>query len=300
MKKIVVVGSLNRDTVLQVPRIPAPGETILCDQREYHNGGKGGNQAAAIARLGGNVSMIGCVGCDDAGHALLSSLAGAGVDTAKIERNPQADTGCAYICVGADGQNSIVVYPGANSQVRPEMLDQCREMLAEASYCVVQMEIPSITVEYLCKLCVGLGVKVLLNPAPARALDPKVFPLLEYIVPNETELQILAGEEGTYEMLAQKIFHMGAKHVIVTLGEMGCMLVDSDGTAYFPAQKVASVDTTAAGDAFVGGFMLGISEGMHISDSIRFATKAAAFSTTRKGAQPSLGTRDEIDAFFIE
>ncbi len=298
MGKIVVVGSLNRDIVMQVPHIPEPGETILCSSIDYFNGGKGANQATAIARLGGTVSMIGCVGADDAGDALIKSLSEAGVDTASIEQSPTVGTGSAYISVSEEGQNSIIVYPGANSLVSPKTLSKFHSVLTGASYCVVQMEVPVATVEAVCRICNALGVKVLLNPAPAQTIDSSIFPLIEYIVPNETELQILVNEQGSYEELAQKLYKKGVKHVIVTLGEEGCMLVDKNGVSSFPAVKVKCVDTTAAGDAFIGGFIVGISEGLPISLSIEFANKAAGFAITRKGAQASLGSRAELDAFF--
>lgn len=298
MCKIVVVGSLNRDIVMQVPHIPKPGETILCSSIDYFNGGKGANQATAIARLGGTVSMIGCVGTDDAGEALIKSLCEAGVDTAGIEQSSAAGTGSAYISVSADGQNSIIVYPGANSLVSPEMLNRFQSILAGASYCVVQMEIPIASVEAVCRICNLLGVKVLLNPAPAQIIDSAIFPLIEFIVPNETELQILVNEQGTHTELAQKLYKKGVKHVIVTLGEDGCLLVNHNGVSSFPAQKVKCIDTTAAGDAFIGGFIVGISQGLNIYQSVDYANKAAGFAITRRGAQVSLGTKAELDSFF--
>lgn len=298
MKKILVAGSLNLDIVLHVAHIPAPGETILSRRREFHEGGKGGNQAVAAARLGAHIAMLGCVGQDEAGNMLISSLKNAGVDVSHIRRTPDAETGCAYIYVSDEGQNNIVVFPGANYFVDTEIIDQNLALIKGASYCVVQMEIPVKTLEHLCKVCAGLGVQVILNPAPAQPIDPEVLSMVDFIIPNETELQIMTGVSGDYEEQARELLRMGVKHVIVTLGEKGCLLADDKGTAYFPARKVCAVDTTAAGDAFIGGFTQGLAEGMSIEESIHFATQVAAFSTTRKGAQPSLGTKNEVEAFF--
>ncbi|HOR12335.1 MAG TPA: PfkB family carbohydrate kinase, partial [Clostridia bacterium] len=150
----------------------------------------------------------------------------------------------------------------------------------------------------VCRICNLLGVKVLLNPAPAQTIDSAILPLIEYVVPNETELQILVNEQGSYEELAQKLYKKGVKHVIVTLGEDGCLLVNHNGVSNFPAQKVKCIDTTAAGDAFIGGFIVGISQGLNIYQSVDYANKAAGFAITRRGAQVSLGTKAELDSFF--
>lgn len=294
--KILVVGSINMDVVIRVPHIPIEGETLMARGIAYHGGGKGANQATAVGRLGGEADMIGRIGRDDYGKMLLQSLIDSGLSASGIEFDGQEPTGTAYINVSDRGENNIVVHPGANAKLAPEQIRRHERLFDEAKYCLIQMEIPLDTIEEAIRICRSKGVKVLLNPAPARALRAEMLRDLYIIVPNESELDTLCPAPGTIEQKAQRLYETGVRNVIVTLGSKGSMLVNGNGVQYFDAVAVQPVDTTAAGDTFIGGLAVGLSENREIESAIRFASLAAAIAVGREGAQTSIPDRRTVSA----
>jgi ribokinase len=300
LKKIVVVGSINMDVVIRVPRIPAVGETVLAKGQNLFGGGKGANQAIAASRLGGNVYMIGRLGDDVYGKKLHQELVKSNVNVEGVEFDPEVPTGTAYIYVSDQGENNIVVNPGANSKVDRNQIDRYEELFHDAEYCVIQMEIPIDTVEYVITLCKKKKLKVILNPAPAHALSDEAFKNLYIISPNETELDILCEGNGSLEEKAEVLHNKGVKNVIVTLGEKGCMMVNNGGVKYFPAPPFSPVDTTAAGDAFVAGITVGLCEKMELGKAIKFASYVAGITISREGAQASLPARKMVDSYFLK
>lgn len=298
MKKIVVVGSINMDVVIRVPHIPAVGETVLASSQSLYGGGKGANQAIAASRLGGSVYMIGRLGDDAYGNKLRSALTESGVNARGVEFDSEAPTGTAYIYVSDKGENNIVVNPGANGKVDIDQIKRYEQLFEGAEYCVIQMEIPIDTVEYVIALCKEKNIKVMLNPAPAHLLNDEAFKDLYMLLPNETELAILCEDNGNLEEMAENLHEAGIHNVIVTLGEKGCMLVNDDGVKHFPAPPFSPVDTTAAGDSFVAGITVGLSEGMDLEKAIRFASYAAGVTISKEGAQASLPDRKTVDSYF--
>ena len=297
MKKLVVIGSSNVDTVIRVPHIPAPGETLLSKSLDLCYGGKGANQAAAIARLGGDITMIACVGEDAFGQSMCANLAGYGVKMDGVVQMAGAQSGAAYIYVSDEGENNIVVHPGANSLLSPEVVARQAHLLEGASYCIIQLEIPLDTLYFVAQLCREKGIRLILNPAPAAPLDYACLQDTWMIAPNEGELDLLIPGEGDVATKAKALRQKGFEHVLVTLGAQGCLLVDGLGVQRFPAGPVAKVvDTTAAGDSFIGALAFGLSSGFSLECSIGFANRSAAITVSRAGAQPSLPTLAEVQA----
>lgn len=300
MKKIVVIGSLNMDCVIETPHMPNPGETVSGRRVTLIPGGKGANQAYAAGILGGNVSMIGAVGADSFGEALRSNLAHAGVDISSLSVIENEPTGQAFITVDDHGENSIIIIAGTNGLVTKEVVEKYRGQIEDSDIVIMQLEIPLETVQYVKNLAVELGKMVILDPAPAvRDLPDGFFENIDYIKPNETELQILTGKkleteeelaDGAREMLAK-----GVKQVIVSLGDKGCLLVSPEKEKFFPANKVKAVDTTAAGDSFTAAFALALSEGKSCEEAICFGQKVSSIVVTRKGAQTSIPRREEVE-----
>lgn len=301
MKKILVVGSLNMDSVVETPSMPKAGETISGRSVTLIPGGKGANQAYAAGKLGGNVGMIGAVGADSFGEALKSNLEKVHVDTTGVEIMEGETTGQAFITVDDNGENSIIIIAGTNGLVSKELIERNRRLVEESDIVVMQFEIPLDVVEYVKDLAVSLGKQVILDPAPAvPGLPDSFWKGIDYIKPNETELAILTGRErktdaelaeGAREMIAK-----GVKRVIVTLGSEGCMYVTADTEKHFPAKKVKAVDTTAAGDSFTAGFALALSMDRSVEEAICLGQKVSAIAVTRKGAQTSVPAMEEIEA----
>ncbi len=302
--RIVVIGSANMDLVVRVEHIPAPGETVLGGAFVTVPGGKGANQAVVAARLGAQVEFVGRVGADVFGDALLAALSEAGVDTRLIARDPDQPSGVALIGVDAQGQNAIIVAPGANGQVGPADIDAARESIAAAQAVVIQLEIPRETVAYAVGAAKAAGTQVILNPAPVRHTHPLPGPLLrqvDLLTPNEHEAANLLGLESpeglTWEEVAAELRARGVGTVVITLGAEGCLLASEEGLRRLPALPVTPVDTTAAVDCFTGALAVALAEGGSLDAAAQFATRAAALSVTRLGAQPSLPTRAEVDSF---
>jgi ribokinase len=293
MPQIAVVGSLNLDTTVRVPRLPQPGETVLGSDHFSDTGGKGANQAVAAARLGRRVSMVGMVGDDDAGRQLIAALDRDGVDVSNIASS-DTGSGMAVITVDEAGENMIVVDPGANGVFTVKALEPMTTAVATADVVVLQLEIPLPTVAAAVEMATGV---VVLNPAPAASLDPEVLASVTVLVPNATELALLAGAEVPATPtdaidLARRLD--GPDAVVVTLGAAGAVVVGDNGALHVPAPVVEAVDPTAAGDAFCGGLADALVRGEGLEDAVRWAVRVGAVTATRWGAQSSLPTREEV------
>jgi ribokinase len=311
MPNILVVGSLNADLVVRAPRFPQPGETISGEDLQVIPGGKGANQAVAAARHGANVAMLGRVGKDNFGDLLLENLRSNRVETELIRRD-DASTGTAIIVVDADGQNSIVLSAGANGNVSSSDVENASFSIF--NLLLLQMEIPTPTVLSAARRAKENGVRVILNPAPAKELADELIALADFIVPNETELSILTGMEvkdfPSAAAASRKLRERGAQNVIVTLGSKGALLVTGEEVTHVEAYPVEVVDTTAAGDAFIGGFAAKLLESasllsvrkqapaFQITSAVRYACACGALAATRFGAQPSLPTKEEVERFM--
>ena len=298
-KPILVVGSLNMDLVVRVPRHPRPGETLLGGAFQTFPGGKGANQAVAAARLGKPVRMIGRVGADEFGDALLATLQNDGVDTRCVQQDAQAASGVALITVSADGQNTIVVAAGANGRLSAQDVTAAEAAFIDAGAVVLQLEIPLPAVEAAARLGRKHGAAVVLNPAPAQPLSDELLALADYLVPNQTELELLSGQPDL-ERGMRALMERGVRNLVVTLGERGARWVSPAGTLDAPAFAVRAVDTVAAGDAFVGAFSAALAEGRPVQEALLRGNAAGALAVTRAGAQPSLPTRAELEAFLRE
>lgn len=299
MSKILVIGSLNMDFVIDVWKMPLAGETILGKSLELVPGGKGANQAYAVGKLGSDVAMIGAVGNDVYGEKLISNLESVGVNTDGIEKLDGVPTGNAFITVDENGENSITVIQGANALLDRSIIDKHINLIEECEAVIMQLEIPLDTVSYVKEIAGKMGKKIILDPAPARNdLSDEFLAGFDIVKPNETELQTLLSEElNTKEELiagARKLQEKGIKDVIVTLGGDGSFLVRDDECIFFDAEKVKAVDTTAAGDCFTAAFTSHITEGHTYEEAIRFGNKVSAIVVTRKGAQTSIPSMEEV------
>ncbi|MFQ5421230.1 MAG: ribokinase [Anaerolineae bacterium] len=295
---MTVVGSLNMDLVTRAPRIPIPGETVIGGDLETVPGGKGANQAVAAARLGVQVSMVGHVGTDVFAQQLKENLAADGIDQRFVTAVPGA-SGVALIVVDNAGQNSIVVAPGANAALTPADVDAAAAAIQSAGVLLLQLETPPATVQRAAQIAHDAGVTVILNPAPAQPLPPKLLALVDILIPNESETAALTGlPTGNQEQIEAAAAHLrqsGVGTVILTLGERGALLARPDETVLIPAFPVNRVvDTTAAGDAFVGGVATVIAEGKSLHEAIVTGNAAGALAVTKAGAQPSLPMRAEV------
>lgn len=295
-RHIVVVGSANADLAVEIDHRPAPGETILGSDLVVTPGGKGANQAVAAGLLGGSVAFVGCVGRDAYGDMLESSLRDAGVELSGLRR-VDAPSGNALIMLTPDGENSIVVSPAANRQVTPELLDQVAGVLDGAGVIVAQLEIPMATIERLAER--SGESRFVLNAAPAAELSGEVLRACDPLVVNETEALFLLGEGFDVEdpeRLAKGLLELGVRSVVVTLGAKGALVAEGGEVTQVPAVKAEAVDTTGAGDSFVGALAVRLAEGAGLVEAARFAAKVAAVAVTRSGAQASYPTRAELQA----
>jgi len=298
--RVAVVGSLNMDLVARAPRLPRPGETLAARAFAQVAGGKGGNQAVAAARLGARVAMVGCVGADPNGERLRAGLVAEGIDCAALETAAHAPTGVALIVVDDASQNAIVVVAGSNGEVTPDTVARHEAVLAHADVVVCQLETPADAVRAALAAARRLGRTTILNPAPAAGpLPDDWLPLVDWLVPNELEAAALTGlavtSPGEALLAADALRAAGANNVLVTLGAQGvCVLSGDEPAAHWPVPPVAAVDTTAAGDTFIGGLAAQLAAGVAPHAAIRFAQRAAALSVTRAGAQPSIPTLAEM------
>jgi ribokinase len=295
---IVVLGSLNMDLVLEVARAPEGGETLSGRSLRLIPGGKGANQAVACARLGGRVAMIGRVGRDEFGDQLRKGLAQDDIVLDYLSTDDQAHTGVALIMVDDSAQNRIVIVPGANGAFTSAQVDQAEDLLDQAELVLLQLEIPLPSVTRAIERAARAGKKILLNPAPAQPLPAQWWAHIHYLVPNETEATLLTGihvtDPSAAAAAARELQSRGVRNVLVTLGPQGVLIADSQGARHYNPPSVKAVDTTAAGDTFIGGLAVGLTEGMQLDDAAKFAMRAASLSVTRVGAQTSIPYRSEV------
>jgi ribokinase len=292
---IAVVGSINLDLVVTVERHPAPGETVMGGDRRELPGGKGANQAVAAARLGRRVAMVGCVGDDQAGRELLASLAAAGVDGSRVRVVEGAPSGTACVAVSEDGENQIVVSPGANARLGPGDVAAAGAALEAAAVTLLQLEVPLETVAAAARAATGT---VVLTPAPVQALADELLDQVDVLVPNRVELGQLAGGPApeSVEQAVELAGRLAARAVVVTLGADGALVVEGGQASHVPAVPVTAVDTTAAGDAFCGGLADALAAGASLKDAARRAVRVAAAACLRPGAQASLPTPADVRA----
>jgi ribokinase len=297
-KKIIVVGSTNMDMVVKTSHIPAHGETVLGGSFFMNPGGKGANQAVAVARLGGEVIFISKMGNDVFGKQSFQLFDEEGIDTMYILSDDELPSGVALITVDNAGENSIVVAPGANANLLPADILAALAEIDQASIVLMQLEIPLETVKFIVQYLSSKNVQVILNPAPATILPSELLTHIDIITPNKTEASMLSGIEvmdiETAKKAAQIIHEMGVKNVVVTMGPLGAVTFYNNEFHIVPAQQVETVDTTAAGDVFNGALAVSLSEGKELIDAVRFACEAAAVSVTRLGAQSSIPYRNEL------
>ena len=289
--KISVIGSINMDQTVTAERIPLKGETLHGDTLSYIPGGKGANQAVAMARLGADVEMFGCVGDDSHGQALIDNLAEKGVKTGNIRKIAGVPTGLAIITLG-ENDNTIIVVAGANRKVDCEYVDSIKEDLLKSDYVVLQHEIPEATVEYVVNICHENGIKIVLNPAPAREVKKEVLEKITWLTPNEHEAKILFGADTNTEELLKAY----PEKLVITLGSDGVAAAKKDGTIiHVPVRPAKVADTTGAGDTLNGAFCTMLAENADLEIALRFANTAASLSTEKFGAQTGMPTREEVE-----
>jgi ribokinase len=302
MKHIVVIGSSNTDMIIRVPRIPAPGETILGGEFFTAAGGKGANQAVGAARAGGRVKFVARVGNDMFGERAVAAVKRDGIDVRHVLRDNRAASGAALIFVASNGENSIAVAGGANAKLSTADVRRVAGAIAGAAALVLQLETPLASVQLAARLAVKAGVPVILNPAPAQPLPSALLKLVTILTPNETEAGLLTHSKvnspGAAAKACATLRARGVGTVILTMGARGAFVSEPSGSKLIPGFKVKAVDTTAAGDIFNGALAVALAEGKTLDDAIRFANAAAAISVTRLGAQPSAPQRAEIDGFL--
>ena len=302
-QQILVVGSTNTDMVIKAAHLPRPGETILGGTFFMNPGGKGANQAVAIARLGAPVTFICKTGTDIFGHQSQQLFEAEGINTSYVFSDPQNPSGVALISVDDKAENCIVVASGANANLTPEDLKKAEEAIDQCDIVLLQLEIPMETVEYVAKIAFEKGKKVILNPAPAQPLSAKLLSHLYLFTPNESEAEMISGvkitDEASANEAAQVLSEKGVQNVIITLGSKGALVYSNGESEIVPAYKVNAIDTTAAGDVFNGALTVALSEGRDLKEASRFGCKASAISVTRSGAQSSAPYRNEVDIFRI-
>jgi len=297
--RIVVVGSSNTDMILQLDRIPRAGETVLGGEFTIAAGGKGANQAVAAARAGGEVTFVARLGRDVLGEQALAGFRRDGIQTECVGRDPKAPSGVALIFVARDGENCIAVAGGANGRLSSADVRRAKRFIRRASSVLLQLEIPLETVESAAAIAAAAGVRVILNPAPARELPDRLLRAVSILTPNETEAELLTGvrvtDDRSAAAAAARLRDRGVEVVVVTLGARGAWVAGPAGQRRVPGCRVRTVDTTGAGDVFNGALAVALGEGRPLEAAVRFANAAAALSVTRLGAQPSAPMRAKID-----
>ncbi|MEK0179167.1 MAG: ribokinase [Oscillatoriales cyanobacterium] len=300
---IIVFGSINLDLVAKTPRLPVPGETIIGSNFLTAGGGKGANQAVAAARLGVSTHMIGRVGNDNFGEELLTNLQSYGLNTDNISIDKNSHSGVAIIAVDDGGQNNIIVIPGANNHLGDADIERLQKLLPGATSLLLQLEIPLEVVHRAALIACEAGVRVILDPAPARSdLPLDLYPLIDTIAPNEVEASQLVGfavhDTETAIKAAKKLQERGVKNAIVKLGDRGVVAVTADRTLFVPAFAVEAIDTVAAGDAFNGGLAAALDAGLSFSEAVVWGAAAGALCVTKMGAQVAMCDRATFDAFL--
>lgn len=302
MKKICVIGSINVDLVTKADRYPKPGETIIGNDFNTFPGGKGANQAAAAGRLGADVCMIGKVGDDEFGVQMIETLKNSGVDTVGIDIMKDTRTGVACIQVVDSGQNSIVIYQGANAGVTEEFIMSKKNLIDKSDIIMIQLEIPMSTVVAVVKYAKRKGKVIVFDPAPVQKINEELYSYIDIITPNETEIQTLTGLQVLSEeeviTASRSLIDKGVNAVIHKAGKKGAYLVGINKFERFPTYDVKVIDTTAAGDSFNAGLAVALSQGKSIEESIDFANLVASISTTKFGAQSAMPTMKECNDFL--
>ncbi|GIK39676.1 MAG: ribokinase [Chloroflexota bacterium] len=300
---VVVFGSINMDLVVRTPRLPAPAETITGHEFFTAPGGKGANQAVAAARLGVPTQMVGRVGGDAFGQELRQNLLSAGADVSAVFIDPVVSSGVAVIAVDDNAQNNIIIVPGANGRVGQDDLDRLESSLAGAKVLLLQLEVPLEAVVAAARLAHERGLTIVLDPAPAQELPAELYTLVDIITPNEVEAGQLVGvsikNPNDAAGAARMLLSLGVKTVMVKMGALGVLYAQAESEPILaPAFEVQAVDTVAAGDAFNGGLAAALVEGKALPEAVRWGAAAGALSATKMGAQPSMPTRAEFDAFL--
>ncbi len=299
---VLVIGSANMDLVAGVDRFPLPGETVFGGRFGMFPGGKGANQAVACARLGSRTWFVGRMGRDVLRERLLASMKRDGIRLANVRTDPRASTGMALITVDRNGQNEIVVLSGSNMNVRPPDIDAVRRLFPKVAVVLLQLEIPVPAIARAVAHASACGAIVLLNPAPAAKLPLRILKGVDVLTPNQTEAAVLTGrrvnDPDSAARAAGDLLRTGVRHVVITMGEAGCLLASEGLTRHFPAPRVGPVDTTAAGDAFNGALAHALSSGLAITEALPLANRVAALAVTKMGAQDSMPTMREVRKFF--
>jgi len=300
--RILVVGSSNTDMVIRSHHLPKPGETVIGGTFTMNPGGKGANQAVAIARLRGHVSFICKTGSDMFGYQSQQLFKEEGIDTSHLFTDSNYPSGVALIMVDEQAENCITVASGANAQLMPSDLSNVGEAIDQADIILMQLEIPIETVTYVAEIATQKGKKVILNPAPAQPLPMDLFSHIHILTPNETEAEIITGikivDTGSAANAARQIASFGVEHVIITMGAKGAFIYSKGKEEMIPAYPVKAIDTTGAGDVFNGALAVALADGRKIKEAVQYACKASALSVTRPGAQSSAPYRDEVDTFI--
>ncbi len=300
MKKICVIGSLNMDLVVNVDTMPKKGQTLIGSNFKEVPGGKGANQAVAMARLNGDVSMIGKVGNDGFGKALINALENDKVNTEYIQIE-EGSSGVALISVDKNAENSIVVAPGANFKLTNSDIDKNIEAITNSDIVVLQLETPLETIKYALNVAKKASKYTILNPAPAVILEDELIANVDLLTPNETELEIISGmqinNEEDIKKAAQIMIEKGVKELIVTLGSKGSLYINKEKSIFKKACKVEAIDTTAAGDSYTGALAVALAKGEKVEEAMDFASKVGALTVQREGAQSSLPTLKDVESF---
>ncbi len=299
--KIVVVGSSNTDMVIKLERLPGPGETILGEDFIMAAGGKGANQAVAAARLGGDVTFVARVGADIFGKQAIQNFQKEGINTDFIVMDNKNPSGVALIFVDKKGENTIAVASGANNKLSKQDVAAAKQKIESANVMLLQLETPLETVQYAARLASEAGVKVVLNPAPARELDETLLRTITVLTPNESETELLTGikveDEESAIRAAEVLKEKGVSEIIITMGAKGSFLIRDNKAILIPTKEINAIDTTAAGDAFNGALSYALAKKEPLDKAVRFANLVGALSATKLGAQPSMPTYDELRSF---
>lgn len=302
MNKILVIGSSNMDLVVQVPRCPAAGETLFGSSFTTNYGGKGANQAVAVARIGSGVTFMTKLGNDTFGQQMRQHFSEEGMDLTHILTDAESPTGTALITVEDKGENRIIVVPGANARLTENDVESLSAEINSCRFVLTQLEIPLPTVLRVAEMASAAGKQLILNPAPARPLPDSLLQKVFLITPNETEAEILTGirvsDVESARRAALWFREKGVQQIVITMGSQGAFVFTDDFQGMVPAYKVKAIDTTAAGDVFNGALTVALSEGKTTADAARFGCAASALAVMRPGAQSSIPTRTEIDAFL--
>ena len=302
MSEILVIGSMNMDLVVEAERYPEEGETIIGGKFEQIPGGKGANQALAASKLGDNVEFIGACGDDSFASKLKSSLKNGGAKIDNIFEVKGVSTGVAVITVDKKGNNRIIVSPGANYELDPQKIEKIKKRVIEADIILLQLEVPVMTIEKIVEIASANQTKIILDPAPAQKLSDQILSKIDYLLPNEGELDLLLAETEAKNRMEkiEILLNKGVKNIIVTEGEKGINYYSKNNKLHLDTLTVKAVDTTAAGDVFAGAFAASLMAKNDLRKSMEFAVQAAAYSVTKRGAQSSIPDKNELNKFLAE